>query len=91
MNAVRLINLSLKYQRCTLSDYKDIAIRIFKFVTKTQFLSVKSLQYSLYSVQCTVYILQYTIDNSIYIVHYIHQRLETTYPFHVFYLLIEIK
>ena len=31
-------NLSLKYQRCTLSDYKDIAIRIFKFVAKTQFL-----------------------------------------------------
>ena len=38
MNSVRLNNRSLKYQRCTLSDYKDIAIRIFKFVTKIPFL-----------------------------------------------------
>ena len=38
MSSVRLNNLSLKYERCTLSDYKDIAIRIFKFVAKSQLL-----------------------------------------------------
>ena len=32
-------NQSMKYLRCTLSDYKDIRTRIFDFVTKTQFLS----------------------------------------------------
>ena len=31
-------NLSLKYQRVTPSGCKDIGIRTYKFVTKTQFL-----------------------------------------------------
>ena len=37
-NSVRPNNLSLKYQRFTSSDCKDIGIRQFEFVTKTQFL-----------------------------------------------------
>ena len=38
MNSVRPNNLSLKYQRFSSSDCKDIGIRQFEFVTKTQFL-----------------------------------------------------
>ena len=38
MNSVRPKNLSLKYKRFTSSDRKDIGIRKFEFVTKTQFL-----------------------------------------------------
>ena len=38
MNSVRPNNLSLKYQRFTSSDCKDIGIKQFEFVTKTQFL-----------------------------------------------------
>ena len=46
INSVRSINLSLKYQRFTPSDSKDIGIRKFELVANTQFLSfffVKSL------------------------------------------------
>jgi len=43
MNSVRPNNLSLKYQRFTSSDCKDIGIRQFEFVTKTQFLCDISL------------------------------------------------
>ena len=39
MNSVRPNNPSLKYQGFTSSDCKDIGIRKFEFVTKTQFLS----------------------------------------------------
>ena len=38
MNSVISNNLSLKYQKCTLLGCKDIEIRKFEFVTKTQFL-----------------------------------------------------
>ena len=38
MNSVRSNSFSLKYQRFTLSDCKDIWIRTFNFVTRTQFL-----------------------------------------------------
>ena len=38
MNSVRSNHLSLKYQRFTPSGYKDIGIRKFEFVAKTQFL-----------------------------------------------------
>ena len=38
MNAVRSNNVSLKYQRPTPSGCKDIGIRKFEFVAKTQFL-----------------------------------------------------
>ena len=38
MNSVKLNNLSLKYQRFTPLGCKDIGIRIFEFVAKTQFL-----------------------------------------------------
>ena len=38
MNSVRLNNLSLKYQRVTLSGCKYIGIRTFEFVAKTHFL-----------------------------------------------------
>ena len=38
MNSVRPNNLSLKYQRFTSSDFNNIGIRQFDFVTKTQFL-----------------------------------------------------
>ena len=38
MNYVRLSNLSLKYQKFTRTVYKDIGMRKFEFVTKTQFL-----------------------------------------------------
>ena len=37
MNAVRLSNLSMKYQRLTLSGCKDIGITKIEFVAKTQF------------------------------------------------------
>ena len=37
MNSVRSNNLSLKYQRVTPSGCKDIGIRKFEFVVKTQF------------------------------------------------------
>ena len=36
MNSVRSNNLSLKYQRVTPSGCKDIGIRKFEFVVKTQ-------------------------------------------------------
>ena len=39
MNAVRSNNVSLKYQRPTPSGCKDIWIRKFECVAKTQFLS----------------------------------------------------
>ena len=39
MNYVRSNKLSLKYQRCLPSGSKDIGIRKFEFVAKTQFLS----------------------------------------------------
>ena len=38
MDLVRSDDLSLKYQRCTSSGCKDIDIRKFEFVAKTQFL-----------------------------------------------------
>ena len=38
MNAVRSNNVSLKYQRFTSSDCKDIMITKIEFVAKTQFL-----------------------------------------------------
>ena len=38
MNSVRSINLNLNYLRFTLSGSKDIGIRKFDFVAKTQFL-----------------------------------------------------
>ena len=38
MNSVRSKNLSLKYQRFTPLSCKDIGIRIFEFVAKTQIL-----------------------------------------------------
>ena len=38
MNSLRPNNLSLKYQRFTSSDCKDIEIRHLEFVTKTQFI-----------------------------------------------------
>ena len=38
MNTVRSNNLSLKNQRSTPSGFKDIGIRKFEFVAKTQFL-----------------------------------------------------
>ena len=38
MNSVRLNSLSLKYERFTLLSYKDIEIRKFKIVAKSQFL-----------------------------------------------------
>ena len=38
MNSVRSNSSSLKYQRFTLSDCKDIWIRTFNFVTRTHFL-----------------------------------------------------
>ena len=41
MNFVRSNNVSLKYQRPTPSGRKDIGIRKFDFMTKTQFLSWK--------------------------------------------------
>ena len=40
MNFVRSNNVSLKYKRPTPSDCKDIGIRKFEFVAKTQFLSL---------------------------------------------------
>ena len=39
MNSARSNSLSLKYHRFTPSSCKDIGIRIFEFVAKTQFLS----------------------------------------------------
>ena len=44
MNSVRPNNISLKYQRFTSSDCKDIGIRQFEFVTKTQFLCSKLIR-----------------------------------------------
>ena len=41
LNSVRSNNVSLKYQRPTPSGCKDIGIRIFEFVAKTQFLYTK--------------------------------------------------
>ena len=38
MNSVRSNNISLKYRRPTPTGCKDIGVRKFKFVTKTQFL-----------------------------------------------------
>ena len=38
MNSVRSNNLSLKYQRVIPPDWKDIGVRKFEFVVKTQFL-----------------------------------------------------
>ena len=43
MPSVRSNNLSLKYETLTLLDWKDIEIRKFKFVAKTQFLGVDLL------------------------------------------------
>ena len=43
MNSVRSNNLSLKYQWFTTSGSKDIEVKIFDFVPKTQFLSLKDL------------------------------------------------
>ena len=37
INYVRSDTLSLKYQRCTPSGCKDVEIRTFEFVAKTQF------------------------------------------------------
>ena len=42
MNSVRSKSLSLKYHRFTASGCKDIEIRKFEFVAKTQFLWIKS-------------------------------------------------
>ena len=39
MNAVRLNNVSLKYQRFTSSGYKVIGLTKIEFVAKSQFLS----------------------------------------------------
>ncbi len=39
MKSVRQNNLSLKCQRCSSLDCKDIGIRQFEFVIKTQFLT----------------------------------------------------
>ena len=38
MNSVRSNNISLKYQRITTLDLKDIGIRKSEFVAKSQFL-----------------------------------------------------
>ena len=38
MNSVRLHNLSLRYQRNTSLGCKDVEIKIFEFVAKTQFI-----------------------------------------------------
>ena len=38
MNSVRSNNLSLKYERFITSGLKDIVVKIYEFVTKTQFL-----------------------------------------------------
>jgi len=40
MNSVKSNNLSLKYQRFTRSNYKDIEVYIFDYVPKTQFLCI---------------------------------------------------
>ena len=45
MNSVRSNNLSLKNQRFTPSDCKDIGIRTFEFVAKTQFICKEFFQY----------------------------------------------
>ena len=42
MNTVRLKNVSLKYQRFTLSGCKDVGITKVEFVAMTQFLYIKS-------------------------------------------------
>ena len=41
MNLILSNNLSLKHQRFTLSGCKDIKIRKFDFVAKTQFLNLR--------------------------------------------------
>ena len=41
MNLILSNNLSLKHQRFTLSGCKDIKIRKFDFVAKTQFLNLQ--------------------------------------------------
>jgi len=38
MNSVRLINLTLKYDKFIPSGFEDIEIRKFEFVANTQFL-----------------------------------------------------
>ena len=45
MNSVRSNNLSLKYQRFATSGCKDIRIRKFEFVAKTQFLCEPNHRY----------------------------------------------
>ena len=42
MNSDISNNLSLKYQKITLSGCNDIGIRRFEFVAKTQFLDVRN-------------------------------------------------
>ena len=51
MNSVRPNNLSLKYQRFTSYDWKDIGIKQFVFLRKTQFLykKIKPLRLLYYS------------------------------------------
>ena len=56
MNSVRPNNLSLKYQRFTSYDWKDIGIRQFVFLRKTQFLykKIKPLRLLYYSFSYTI-------------------------------------
>jgi len=44
MNSVRSNNLSLKYQRFTPTGRKDLGIRKFEFVAKSQFLYFKKMK-----------------------------------------------
>ena len=71
MKSVRSNSLSMKYQKFTPSDCKDIEIRKFEFVAKTQLLSLKhklvvivqgtygrkviSEVYAFFVLQCTVF------------------------------------
>ena len=47
MNSVRSNNLSLKYQRLETSGCKDIGMRKFEFVAKTQFLRIVCYKYTI--------------------------------------------
>jgi len=49
MNSVISNNLTLKYQRCTSLDCKDLEIRKFEFVAKTYFPSFEQLYSSILS------------------------------------------
>ena len=56
MNSVRANGLSLKCQSFTPSGYKDIGMRTFEFVAKSEFFYAYSVVCNLYSVVCNLYI-----------------------------------